>query len=301
MARVCPEFMSTNQPAIGLTEVLAAFQGSFKLNVKIMRDYYGLVALEVMPDRSSQLSLTINGAPATIHLPSDGLIGANTFLDKGWDAAKPRLFAKVAESCPGGIVLVDIGANVGLFSRQCLSLIPNLAATFCYEPHPGNFELLTRNVGGAPNVNLFRKGLSNTSGNLMFYEDPNNVGNNSLNLAAMTGNYRQSPVEIAEASTQEVLWLSYNKPIFYKSDTQGHDELIATALSDRFWSRVKIAVFELWRLAGKSFDRDRFTAILDSFPYKVFQSKPAINVGSSAVIEYLNSTDRTFDDLVIWR
>jgi len=293
--------MSMNQPALSLSDVLTAFQGSFKLNLKIMRDYYGLVSLEVMPEGSSQLSLPINGKPRTIHLPSDSIIGASAFIDKSWDPAKPKLFAKVAESCTDGIVLVDIGANVGLFSRQCLSLIPNIAASFCYEPHPGNFELLTRNIGDVPSVNLFRKGLSNSSGNLVFYEDPNNVGNYSLNPAAMPADYRQSTVEILDASTQEIFWLSYNKPVFYKSDTQGHDESIATSLSDDFWTRVKVAVLELWRIAGKTYDRNRFSSILDSFPYKVFQSRPTLNVGSNSVIEYLNGTDGAFDDLVVWR
>ena len=293
--------MSMNQPAISVADVLTSFQGSFKLNLKIMRDYCGLVSLEVMPDRSSQLSLTINGKPSTIHLPSDDIVGASAFIDRSWDPAKPKLFAKVAQSCPEGIVLVDVGANVGLFSRQCLSLISNIAATFCYEPHPGNFELLTRNIGGVRNVNLFRKGLSNSSGNLVFYEDPNNVGNYSLNAAAMPANYRESVVEILDASSQEIIWLSYNKPVFYKSDTQGHDEIIATSLSEQFWHRVKVAVFELWRISGKTYDRNRFTSILDSFPYKVFQSKPTVNVGSSSVIEYLSGTDGAFDDLVLWR
>jgi len=290
-----------NQPAINVSDVLTAFQGSFKSNLKIMRDYYGLASLEVMPDRLSQLSLTVHGKPSTIHLPSDSIVGASAFIDKSWDPLKPKLFAKVAESCADGIVLVDIGANVGLFSRQCLSLIPNIAAAFCYEPHPGNFELLTRNIGGVPNVNLFRKGLSNTSGNLVFYEDPNNVGNYSLNPAAMPANYRQSTVEILDSPTQEILWLSYNKPVFYKSDTQGHDELIATSLSDQFWIRVKVAVFELWRIPGKTYDRNRFISILDSFPQKVFQSKPTLNVGSNSVVEYLNGTDGAFDDLIVLR
>jgi len=72
-------------------------------------------------------------------------------------------------------------------------------------------------------------------------------------------------------------------------------------LSDDFWTRVKVAVLELWRIAGKTYDRNRFISILDSFPYKVFQSRPTLNVGSNSVIEYLNGTGGAFDDLVMWR
>lgn len=45
-----------------------------------------------------------------------------------------------------GQVVVDIGANIGAFSKQCLQL--GAAHVISYEPEPHNWELLQRNVGG---------------------------------------------------------------------------------------------------------------------------------------------------------
>jgi hypothetical protein len=46
-------------------------------------------------------------------------------------------------------LLVDVGANVGLFSRQCLSLTPRIATLYAYEPHSSNFSLVRKPRGCA--------------------------------------------------------------------------------------------------------------------------------------------------------
>lgn len=293
--------MNAPSTTLHIVEVLRAFQGSFPMNLKLMRELYGLRSLEVMPEASSPFHLVHEGKPLPVHLPCDAVIGVHAFLMKSWDEGKPKFLMQFAQGLTDGAVLVDVGANVGLFSRQCLSLMPNLREVHCYEPHPGNHEMLQRNLGMLPHAHLVNLGLSTESGAISFYEDPSNVGNYSLNLKAMPPVYRESKVEVVNAATQEDRWLASGRPIFYKSDTQGHDELIATALSDHFWSQVKVGFFELWRLEGKTFDRARFARILDGFPYKVFEKAPTVNVTTAEVMTYLEGVDGAFDDLLFWR
>ena len=52
------------------------------------------------------------------------------------------------------------------------------------------------------------------------------------------------------------------RPIFYKSDTQGYDETIISALPTDFWDRVYGGIFEIRKIKGKSFSKDKILAML---------------------------------------
>jgi FkbM family methyltransferase len=59
-------------------------------------------------------------------------------------------------------LIVDIGANVGLFSISACKRFPN-ARILAFEPHPANFQFLKANLAAAgcdQNVETFRLGLS---------------------------------------------------------------------------------------------------------------------------------------------
>ena len=88
--------------------------------------------------------------------------------------------------------------------------------------------------------------------------------------------------------------------LIYKSDTQGFDEIIATSFDLSFWHNVKIGIFELWRLDGKEYDKDKFHNILDKFTFKVFAKHPAQLVSSTDIENYIAASDGKFDDLIFW-
>jgi len=180
-------------------------------------------------------------------------------------------------------------------------LTSKVSRLYAYEPHPSNFSLLTRNFSGIEKAQLCNFGLGQATATASFFLDSDNAGNYSLNVNAMTDNFATTTISIVAAAEEEDKWLRHPKPIFYKSDTQGSDETIATSLSDNFWDNVSGAIFELWRIPGKEFDADRLAQILDRFGNKVFDKQPGSNVSSSQVIQYLQSTDRQFDDLLVWR
>jgi FkbM family methyltransferase len=53
-----------------------------------------------------------------------------------------------------GDVVIDVGANIGVFSYRCHVL--GSRAIFCYEPGAQNFKLLESNLGSLPGVHLFQ-------------------------------------------------------------------------------------------------------------------------------------------------
>ncbi len=50
-----------------------------------------------------------------------------------------------------GLVILDVGANVGDYSRAILDIAPT-ARIYCFEPHPGNVKRLEAAVGGRVTV-----------------------------------------------------------------------------------------------------------------------------------------------------
>lgn len=288
---------------LSLNEILAAFNGSLPLNLNILRELHGVQSIELSPDAASPLHLTDSaGAPRTLFLPVDAVIGATTLRNKRWDPNKQTALANMLTGASEDLTLIDVGANVGLFTRQSLNRIPQIKKAYCYEPNVLNFKLLSRNLGSLPSVLLHNYGLSDVAGSLDFHLDPGNAGNYSLNKSAMPANYRSTKVDVKEAHAEGLRWLEENDGRFiYKSDTQGFDEVISTSLDITFWARVKAGIFELWRLPGKEYDPDKFSAVLDSFPNKVFEKAPKSNVSTKQVLAYLDGTDMQYDDLYAWR
>ena len=298
---------------ITFADVRASFLGSLPLNMKILRDHLHCVSIDLMPAKSSPLHLPDDSGNAmSLSIQLDAIMGRTTLVQQAWDPVKQKNLKKMLRGFEGDLTLVDVGANVGLFTRQCLNQIGNIRQVHCYEPNPLNFKLLTRNLGGVGRVALNNYGLSDTEGVFEFYLDPDNAGNYSLNRNAMPEGYRTTEVSIRRADAERDKWgagigstedgIAQDSPgILYKSDTQGFDETIACALDLDFWRRVRVGIFELWRLPGKNYDRDRFAQILDSFPYRIFEKHPDRNLSASEVIRYLDGVDMEFDDLYVWR
>ena len=287
---------------ISVLEIVKTFQQSFGWNLKIMRSLYGLRSLEVFPEPGNSLYLASKNGDIPLTLPADSCIGLNTFLEKQWDLRKVNFFVSIANNLGIELCLVDVGANVGLFSRQFASQSRLIKDAYLYEPHPENYNYLMRNLAEWEiHPNLINAALSDVCGKLDFYEDPTNCGNYSLNINAIPDIRRQIKVDVLVAQDEEEKWLSSNLPIFYKSDTQGFDEKIASSLSMNFWRNVRCAAFELWRIDKPEFDKDRFIEVLESFPNKVFEANQTAQVGAKEVMSYLEGRDRKFDDLLCWR
>jgi FkbM family methyltransferase len=285
-----------------LRDIQGFFRGAFPSNLKVMRELYGLKVLQIHPPSTSPFSLNVDGVDIPLFLPADDFIGLPAFLNQSYDINKVNFFVSRSSKLKSSVILLDIGANVGLFSRQLASQLKDIKQAFLFEPHPKNYELLEKNIKDwRIEKYLINKGISDETGRLEFYEDPANCGNYSLNISAMPISYNTIEVDVIAASEFEPELLKGGLPIFYKSDTQGFDEKIASGFSFEFWDRVDSAVFELWRIKKPTFDVDKFKAVLDMFPNKVFEKRMNVNLNTEGVIEYLSANDGLFDDLWCWK
>lgn len=245
------------------------------------------------------------GGGEFVELPLDDVIAPFVLTHGHWQMEELEFFA--AHQPAGPSVLIDVGANIGLVTRQLIHRLPSLAAALCFEPHPANFRWLSRNLAHLPQCHLVQAAIGvGAAQELRFYEEVGNVGNYSLNLDAMRGKqYRTSVVQCVPATESQLLArlpeALRDRPLIWKSDTQGFDESIMTSLPDSFWNRVHAGVIEMWRIERPAFDRGRLAQILGSFAIRRFGAQRDRNVSVEEILEYSTGSDYRQDDLYFAR
>jgi len=197
--------------------------------------------------------------------------------------------------------LVDVGGNVGLFTRQALIACSNIKQVHVYEPDPQNFEHLRQNTAPwADKIQYHHYALSNEEGHKEFYQDPHNCGNYSLLSSAMNGcPYFVEQVVVADARHESRHWVAGTKNILYKSDTQGFDEELATLIDPIVWEYTFAAILEIWRIRKPEYDMESFRDILKRFSSRRFLGTATVRLSVDEIVEYASGIDGGWLDLVL--
>lgn len=243
------------------------------------------------------------GDEAPLLLPFDEVIFPHVARTGGWsEEAFGMMDEKI--SWAGDYVLLDIGANIGLFARQAARRYPAITSILCVEPEPGNFAALRYNLAGLAvgRARLWNTALAAQDGTAALLRDRGNLGNYSLNEAAL----RDRPFDkISVTCTATQAWMRAHVPppdgrgLLWKSDTQGHDELIVSLTPEDIWQRVEFAIIELWRIAKPDFDLDAFLTRIAPFAGKSLGASGRANTADVAA--FLQAADGRHADLYLWR
>lgn len=75
-----------------------------------------------------------------------------------------------------GMMVVDIGAHIGYFTRIFSKLVGSSGRVVAFEPDPQNFALLQKNMAGLPNVTLVNAAVSDKKGSIDFYQIEDSTG-----------------------------------------------------------------------------------------------------------------------------
>ena len=223
-------------------------------------------------------------------------------LEHGQWQTEPLDLARACLDPAAGYVLVDIGANIGMFARQFLTAFPAIHNCLCVEPDPRNLDALAYNLRPFQHrgLQIFPVALGAEATTIPFYRDADNIGNYSLNVDAMR-NRRYAAGEIGVVDAQE--WANQHLAGFdrliLKTDTQGSDELIATRIPLAIWSRIAFACLEIWRIEKPAYDKARFRDIIESFPHRSFRG--VVDGPVANILDFTTGTDWMFYDLYLWR
>lgn len=236
----------------------------------------------------------------TLVLPNDRVMCPAVLAAGAWNARQVDFMTERLDRHRPYIWL-DIGANVGLITRQVLLAFDGITACHCVEPDPSNGQMLRMNLDGlrAGAIHIHPLALGTEDGELTFFRDDENAGNKSLHPDAMRNRpFTRASVRVAAAGPWLAQHLEGTAPILWKSDTQGSDEAIVAATPWQIWRRVDLAVIELWRIRKPQDAREEFLARVADMPNRRIGGHPA---SVAEVARFLDGDDWAHEDLYLWR
>lgn len=151
-----------------------------------------------------------------LYLDSNSTTARDLMINGSYEKGTTRLFRDLIEE---GMVILDIGANVGYYSLIAAQLVGEKGVVFAFEPAPDNFALLVKNieVNGFRNIIPVPKAVSNKpgKGSLFLSNDPD--------LHSMYGHNEKDSIEVEVTSTDEFME-NINRPVdLVKMDVEGSE------------------------------------------------------------------------------
>ena len=145
-----------------------------------------------------------------------------------------------------GMRVVDVGANVGLYTALFASRVGKGGLVIALEPDPVSFDFLTKTVeaNAFRNCHLLRAGASNAKGTATLYTSSENRGDNRLYRNATA----DGSVAVETVALDEVLpTMGISSIDFLKMDVQGFEGHAAEGLRETLRrSPGLIAMVEFW-------------------------------------------------------
>jgi FkbM family methyltransferase len=192
---------------------------------------------------------------------------------------------------PEEAVVVDVGANVGIFSLFVKSVCPK-ARILAFEPMPHNLVALRKNLElhNATDVEVVPHGLSGTEGSATFTFYPNLPGNSTRYPAGKKRDRdaiadawgdavgdqlyqgEESQVTIERLSTALARRPDLERIDLLKVDVEGAELDVLEGVADEDWARIDQIALELQDTDGLA---DKITALLAEHGFEVAVETPA--------------------------
>ncbi len=223
--------------------------------------------------------------PGTVLLESHGNLMYADSKDEGvlpllqaggiYEEFETALFKSLLEP---GMVVADIGANIGHYSLIAARMVGDSGHVYSFEPDPHNYELLVRNIelNGFKNVTAINKAVSGEPGTLTLFLDKYNLGGHSLardNVLIDAGRVQVETVTLDSYFTHES---GRGRVDVMKVDTQGAEGFIVEG-GRRLLEENEVSVLmELWPfgLRNAGYDPDNLVVNLErlGFGFKLIDS-----------------------------
>ena len=227
-----------------------------KYLTKILQNEYKLLfkALNSSTKSSFQidsLNLTLNNNTPLgkkndkLILPLDEIITPRIFKNEKWDYFIIKFIKKNIKYKNN--FFFDIGANVGLISKQLQNLNLNIKNYFCFEPEKNNFKILSKNLINKKTY-LYNFGLASKNKKTKIFVNKLNKSDNSIYLNNYVGTKNNLSKIILKDSNivfKKIIDDKKINHIIYKSDTQGMDEEIFLNLDNEILDKIYLLILEI--------------------------------------------------------
>jgi FkbM family methyltransferase len=189
----------------------------------------------------------------TVHLPAEWRGGPKLIYSLR-DDFEPDLAVLDKFLSPGSVML-DVGANLGLFTLAASRLVGASGRVAAFEPTQSTFSILEKNLllNGITNVMPLRIALSDHAGKARLYHEAD-FSRNSL-VADAAG---QESEEVVTRTLDEVLpELKVGRVDFIKIDVEGADELVCRGAMQTLRTHCPAVLFEHNSSAAAKLSLDR--------------------------------------------
>lgn len=168
--------------------------------------------------------------------PSDLTIAKKIILYGEYDKAQIELLCSFIE--PGDDVL-DIGANIGIYSLYLSRAVGPKGRVLAFEPDPSNLAVLRHNLesNGCENVEVIPCCLGDAEGEVKLFQSFGNAGGSSLWHRNEAGGHSLVPMRIGD----EVMSEHGFRPRVAKIDVEGAEAMVLAGLKAH---KPRVILFE---------------------------------------------------------
>jgi len=260
-----------------------------KYLAKILKNEYKLLFKALNSSTKSSfridsLNLTLNNNTLLgeknerLVLPLDEIITPRIFKNEKWDYFIIKFIKKNIKYKNN--YFFDIGANVGLITRQLQKLNLNIKNYFCFEPEKNNFNILSQNLINK-NTYLYNFGLASKNKKTKIFVNKLNKSDNSVYLSNYVGvKNNLSKITLKDSNTifKKIIGDKKINHIIYKSDTQGMDEEIFLNLDYEILDKIYLLILEISNFKFILKNLDKFLNKLENFRFISTENQSDINL-----------------------
>ena len=202
----------------------------------------------------------------------DVTIGRILLTVGSWERGTTRLFEDIIQK---GMVVLDVGANIGYFTLIAAKLVGEEGKVFAFEPEPYNFDLLVKNIklNGYHHVIPTQKAISDKNGRATLFLDKTQWGQHSLSRGNVT-NFSGNSVEVEVQTLDDFLKDFGHRVDFAKIDVQGAESAVIQGMRQIIENNknLKLVVqFSPEELRGFGSSPEEFLNRLTGYGFKLYQ------------------------------
>lgn len=177
----------------------------------------------------------------------------------------------IKEFVKPGMVVVDIGANIGYYTLIFSRLVGQHGLVYAFEPEPNNCNILSLNLkdNHISNVIFIPKAVSNKDGRVKLFLDERNLGAHTIseeNIPFNTAGF----VDV-EAVTLDSFFKGRNNIDLIKIDSQGAEGLAIEGATELIKQDNLKLLIEFWPFGLKNLgtDPENLLKTLKDFGFKI--------------------------------
>jgi FkbM family methyltransferase len=194
-----------------------------------------------LKDRKSSV-VDVEGFKLALH-QHDSIISESIRNSKVWAEAETRLFRELIKP---GMVVVDVGANIGYFSLLASVLVGSGGHVHAFEPDPLNCSLLRKSIrlNDVSNIEVVQMALSDDNATISLFIDSQNKGDHRI--WEPTGESRKR-IDIRATTLDDYLDQKQTRASFIKIDVQGAEGKVLGGMKKTFTdTKLQYLTLEFW-------------------------------------------------------